>query len=451
VEVDGEWEWKDNVDLEVNGEVSDNDNVVTSTIVPPKLPSGSFKPKQSLGQNFLTDANTINRIISSFHLDATRYGDSVSSLVELGPGPGALTQVLIDKYGTDEFRCIGKAGAKRQHIARRNPLSLLLCSSPLFTAPHLTLPLISEIDDRAVEALKTRHPTLDVVHADVLQVDYPAMSLSLSSTPSTPSPLAVIGNLPYYITSQILFALADASHSDAVRSATVTMQLEVGQRLVAETSTKGEFIMREERRVKGKASDRPTDQRRVTNKHQPHQPFALPLPISAYGILSVVFQIYALTRLHFKIPPTVFYPKPKVDSCLIGLNFVGSSVLRSRFAGVRPSDLRRVLTSSFQQRRKTVRSSLKKLMLEVNGGDKDKVAEMVNGVPPEPPEGVRKLAKEGDEFAILQFLPDNWGSMRPEEFKPQQFIELTRLIFGDVQGEYDMGVKVWRKVKHGKN
>ena len=82
----------------------------------------------------------------------------------------------------------------------------------------------------------------------------------------------VIGNLPYYITSQILFALADASHFGAVYCATVTMQWEVGQRMVAPTSTKD------------------------------------------YGILSVVFQLYADVNCHFKIPPTVFYPKPKVDS-----------------------------------------------------------------------------------------------------------------------------------------
>ena len=73
---------------------------------PSQLPSGSFKPKQSLGQNFLTDSNTITRIINAFHSDATRYSPSVDGLVELGPGPGALTQVLIERYGTEEFRCI---------------------------------------------------------------------------------------------------------------------------------------------------------------------------------------------------------------------------------------------------------------------------------------------------------------------------------------------------------
>ena len=88
------------------------------------------------------------------------------------------------------------------------------------------------------------------------------------------------------------------------------------------------------------------------------------LSTKAYGILSVVFQIYAETRMHFKIPPTVFYPKPKVDSGLVGLSFVGQEVLRRRLCGVRPRDLRMVLTKTFQQRRKCVRNSLKKLLLE---------------------------------------------------------------------------------------
>ena len=76
----------------------------------------------------------------------------------------------------------------------------------------------------------------------------------------------MIGNLPYYITSQILFTLAD--HSASVRSAVVTMQWEVAQRLVAKPRTKD------------------------------------------YGILSVVFQLYAAPRVAFKIPPSAFHPAP---------------------------------------------------------------------------------------------------------------------------------------------
>ncbi|CAN0567698.1 unnamed protein product, partial [Laminaria digitata] len=80
-----------------------------------------------------------------------------------------------------------------------------------------------------------------------------------------------------YIFAQILFTLCD--HYLSVRRAVVTMQLEVAQRIVAKTSTK------------------------------------------QYGILSVVFQLYARPQVLFQIPPTVFYPQPSVTSALISLDF----------------------------------------------------------------------------------------------------------------------------------
>jgi hypothetical protein len=65
---------------------------------------------------------------------------------------------------------------------------------------------------------------------------------------------------------------------------------------------------------------------------------------------------------------------------------------------------------------------------------------------------VRRRAEGGDEFAKMQYLPEGWGGMRPEEIKPQQFIELTRLVYGEEEDRenYDLGAKVWRKLKHGK-
>merc|ERR1711957_231671 len=224
----------------------------------PTLPSGSFKPKQSLGQNFLRDGNTVLKIIKSFVSDASETlieNDSGNiRAVELGPGAGALTDTLVSTFAKSDasFQCI-------------------------------------EIDPRSIELLRDKHPDLKVMHLDVLQVDYPSMAQEEGG------PLSIIGNLPYYITSQILFALADASHYNAVRSATVTMQYEVARRIVAKTRTKD------------------------------------------YGILSVVFQLYAECKLHFKIPPTVFYPQPKVDSALIGLHFIGPNELRARLGGVTPA------------------------------------------------------------------------------------------------------------------
>ena len=75
---------------------------------------------------------------------------------------------------------------------------------------------------------------------------------------------------------------------------------------------------------------------------------------------------------------------------------------------------------------------------------------------PQLPAAVAKLASEGDAFAKAQRLPEDWAAKRPEEINPAQFIELTRLVYGDeleegggVGSGYELGGKVWRKLKHG--
>jgi hypothetical protein len=186
---DGEWEWEE----DDPNYVPPVTTIDASAVATPKLPSGKLRPKQSLGQNYLRDGNTVMKIIKAFHSDATRGGKPLESVIELGPGAGALTDRLVENYGTDILQCI-------------------------------------EIDERAIEILNERYPDLMVHHQDVLQVNYKGMAEG--------RPLVVIGNLPYYITSQILFALADASHYGAVDCATVTMQWEVAQRMVAPTSCK---------------------------------------------------------------------------------------------------------------------------------------------------------------------------------------------------------------------
>ena len=385
---DGEWSWQED---EPNSPaatalLASADSINTQAT--PTLPSGSFKPKQSLGQNFLRDGNTVAKIVKAFVNDATNTlgisqneidgveinsnGDTTNlRAVELGPGAGALTDVLVPALGASNLQCI-------------------------------------EIDDRSVELLNTKHPKLRVSHEDVLQVNYPQLAQDEGG------PLSIIGNLPYYITSQILFALADASHSNSIRSATVTMQWEVGQRLVAKTRTKD------------------------------------------YGILSVVFQLYADCSIHFKIPPTVFYPQPKVDSVLIGLHFLGPNQLRKRLGGVNPRHLRSVVTSTFQQRRKTVRNGLKPLALTVFNGDKEKVQQFLDGAPCPLPQCVIDARDAGDEFAMKQELPaDDWAKKRPEELSPGQFVEITRMLYGPRDGagweESGLDNKVWRKLKHVSN
>jgi 16S rRNA (adenine1518-N6/adenine1519-N6)-dimethyltransferase len=365
---DGEWTWQEDDPSYVAPATAVS--LLESSSATPQLPSGSYKPKQSLGQNYLKDPNTVAKILRTFHKDATRDQPTVSTIVELGPGAGALTDRLVETYSTDILQVI-------------------------------------EIDERSVQLLQTKHPALRIRHEDVLQVDYATMAQEEGQ------PLVVIGNLPYYITSQILFALADASHSGAVSSATVTMQWEVAQRMVADCSTKD------------------------------------------YGILSVVFQLYANVKCHFKIPPTVFYPQPKVNSALLGLHFLGPARLRARLAGVDPIHLRRVVTTAFRQRRKTVRNSLKGLCREICSGDAERAQALLDSEPLPLPDTVREAQNNGDAFALCQELPSDWATKRPEEFTSGQFVEITRLLFGPKEFDEEscrstpLGRKVWRKLKHG--
>lgn len=355
----GEWTWQEDDPAFLESSNTATKSIESTAVVDvkstatPTLPTGTFRPKQSLGQNFLRDGNTVAKIIKYFVMDAQKTiisndnSDQIRA-IELGPGAGALTDTLVVKMKdlNASFQCI-------------------------------------EIDPRSKELLGEKHPELKVNLMDVMQADYPKMSQEEGG------PLSIIGNLPYYITSQILFALADASHSNAVRSATVTMQYEVGERIIAKPCTKD------------------------------------------YGILSVVFQLYADCKLHFKIPPTVFYPQPKVDSALIGLHFIGPNKLRERLCGVRPVNLRRVLTATFQQRRKTIRNSLKKLLLEVHSGDKEEVNKILDSDPLPLTDNALEAQKRGDKFALSRELPKDWTRLRPEELTPGQFVELTRLIFHD--------------------
>ena len=154
---------------------------------PFSLPSGEFKPKQSLGQNYLSDQNTVVRICDKF----TDNSEKGSKVIEIGPGAGALTRVLYPRY-------------------------------PKMTA--------IEIDQRAVKFLGSHFPDLKVIHQDVLLADWLALAQERGGK------LNIIGNLPYNIVSQVLFTFADAP--TAINKAVVTMQLELADRIVAKPNTK---------------------------------------------------------------------------------------------------------------------------------------------------------------------------------------------------------------------
>jgi len=220
----------------------------------------SSKPK--LGQNFLHDANAIERI-------AAALGDcSQSTVVEIGPGRGALTRSLV---------------AHAQHV------------------------IAVEIDPELAARLREDFPSdrLTVVHQDVLAFDFAAAAGRAGHR------LAVVGNLPYYITSPILTKLA-ASHL-ALDRAILMMQREVADRVVAEPGSRD------------------------------------------YGLLSVTVQLYGPAQKLFTLPPGAFSPPPEVHSTVIRWRFA------PRFAdlGIDESRFTPFLRQAFAQKRKTLANNLR--------------------------------------------------------------------------------------------
>lgn len=247
----------------------------------------SVRPKKRLGQHFLTDPNTIRRIAAAIEAPPG------APVVEIGPGEGALTQVLLAQY------------------------------------PQL---VALEVDPDAIAHLHSRFPSLDVREGDVLDMDWSELAAELKARqlegtpdPSIPRSLHVIGNLPYYITSPILFALLAARQH--IARAVVMIQREVADRIVAEPSTK------------------------------------------AYGTLSVQLQLLARPRFLFPVSRHVFRPKPDVESAVIALDFSDVPPL-----GVDEEALRRVVRTAFGKRRKMMRNTLRELADEWGGTLPDELA-----------------------------------------------------------------------------
>ncbi len=227
-----------------------------------------LKPIKRLGQNFLQDPNTIRKIVDAITPAAE------DAVVEIGPGTGALTGLLSQRY--HRFSAI-------------------------------------EIDPRAAELLRETLPGVDIIEGDVLDVSWADLATRLEAPR-----LCVIGNLPYYITSQILFSLLDAA--PLISEVVIMMQYEVAARLIASPRTK------------------------------------------EYGILSVAVQLSATPKLLFPVSRNVFYPRPDVRSAVVRLSFPEKL---EEHGGVDPKFLRRLVRMAFNQRRKTLRNSLSALTAEL--------------------------------------------------------------------------------------
>ena len=216
-------------------------------------------PRKRFGQHFLSDPAIIDGIVRAID---PRPGQAV---VEIGPGLAALTQPLVERVG------------------------------------QLT---VIELD-RDLAARLRAHPQLTVIESDVLKVDFAQIQ---PAPPATK--LRVVGNLPYNISTPILFHLLP--FAGAVEDQHFMLQKEVIDRMVAAPST------------------------------------------SDYGRLSVMLQWrYAMENVLF-VPPEAFDPPPKVDSAVVRM------VPRADFAPLDVTALSELVQVAFSQRRKLLRHTLGK-------------------------------------------------------------------------------------------
>jgi 16S rRNA (adenine1518-N6/adenine1519-N6)-dimethyltransferase len=156
----------------------------------------SKKPK--LGQNFLVDENACIRI-------ADAIGDaSQRTVVEIGPGHGAITGLLAGADQQGQKRCA------HLHCIEFDPALARELAFRFRNDPHVT-----------------------IHHADILQTDLTALLPEPSTLNPKPCTLDIVGNLPYYITSDILLHLFAAARAGAIGRAVVMMQREVADRIAA--------------------------------------------------------------------------------------------------------------------------------------------------------------------------------------------------------------------------
>ena len=227
-------------------------------------------PLKRFGQNYLQDQNIIKKIIAEIDPKENEL------IIEIGPGQGAITKMLLE--------------------SKANLTAI-------------------EIDKRVIDDLQTRYIDLQLLQSDFLKLDLNQF------IDSSEKKLRVVGNIPYNITSPILFKLFE--NNTIVQDAVFMVQYEVAKRMTAKMGSKD------------------------------------------YGILSVLLEYFGNTKLAFKVSPNVFYPKPNVNSAVVHINF-NDKRNNSEFNLMFKS----IVKSAFGNRRKTLKNSLSNgIFAEVNFSD----------------------------------------------------------------------------------
>lgn len=228
-------------------------------------------PNKSLGQNFLTDKNISAKIVK---LLGEISGENV---IEIGPGMGALTDLLIELNAN-------------------------------ITA--------YDKDERSIIFLKEKYKektNFNVIWSDIRKVN---LKNSFNN-----NKIYVIGNIPYNISTDILFWLFE--FSDIIKKAVLTVQREVAERLVAEIRTKD------------------------------------------YGVTTVATKLYCDAKIKFHIPPAAFFPPPKVTSSVLLLDFETSEISKN-IPNEKKKRVMQLVRASFSQRRKMINNSIKQYINQNN-------------------------------------------------------------------------------------
>ena len=236
-------------------------------------------PRKRFGQHFLTDKIIIDSIVSAI---APKAGQQ---MVEIGPGLGALTQPLLERTGA-------------------------------LTVIEL---------DRDLAAHWRARGGVQVIESDVLKVDFRAVfeankpikyveAATAATEEVSNSGLRIVGNLPYNISTPILFHLLP--YAEMVQDQHFMLQKEVIERMVAKPST------------------------------------------AAYGRLSVMLQWRYAMENFLHVPPSAFDPPPRVDSAVVRM------IPRAEPAVLVPKVLEELVQVAFSQRRKILRNTLGKWLTE---------------------------------------------------------------------------------------
>jgi len=228
------------------------------------MPSFPY-PKKRFGQNFLTNEHYAAKIIDSINIDED------DGVIEIGPGRGVLTELIANKKCKKRFAV--------------------------------------EIDSELAEQLQSNFSNVEIIQKDILALSFREIFEQSAEK------LKVVGNIPYNITSPILFHLLE--NTPFIYQAVLMIQKEVAERLIAKKDNK------------------------------------------EYGILTVLVNAQAKVEKLFVVNRNNFYPQPKVDSMVIRLQFIKNTSQIENYALFKD-----IVKTTFNNRRKMLKNSLRKIVDE---------------------------------------------------------------------------------------